>query len=70
MTSSSFNQIHPRGTPTENRYRADQTTYHQENFGVISIDWEGDDPSVTMQIRDIEGGVRIEKRIALKELQP
>lgn len=68
LTSSSFNQIHPRGTPTVNRFRADDTTYHRENYGVLSIDWGAADPSVTMQIRDIEGGVRIEKKILLREL--
>ena len=70
MTSSSFNQIHPRGTPTANRFRAGDTTYHQENYGVIAIDWDAIDPSVTMQIRDMEGGVRIEKKIGIAELQP
>lgn len=70
LTSSSFNQIHPRGTPTENRYRAIDTTYHRENYGVISIDWDADEPTVTMQIRDIEGGVRIETSIGIGSLQP
>ena len=68
LTCSSFNQIHPRGTPTENRYRASDTTYHRENFGVIAINWEAE-PGVTLQIRDIEGGVRIEKKIPLSELR-
>jgi alkaline phosphatase D len=70
LTSSSFNQIHPRGTPTENRFRASDTTYHRENYGVISIDWDTIDPTVTMQIRDMEGGVRIERKIGIGELQP
>ncbi len=70
MTSSSFNQIHQRGTPTANRFRAGDTTYHQENYGVIAIDWDAIDPTVTMQIRDMEGGVRIETEIGIGELQP
>lgn len=69
LTSSSFNQIHPRGTPTENRFRASDTTYHQENYGVISINWGTNEQSVTMQIRDIEGGVRIEKKIGMGALK-
>ena len=69
MTSSSFNQIHPRGTPTENRYRDDERTYHRENYGVLRIDWAGD-PSLWLEVKDMEGGVRIGKRIQLSELQP
>ena len=33
ITCSSLNQLHPRGTPTDNRYRVSQTTYHRENYG-------------------------------------
>jgi alkaline phosphatase D len=69
MTSSSFNQIHPRGTPTTNRYRANDATYHRENYGVITIDWDVDDPAVTMQIRDMEAGVRIEQKLRLSQLR-
>jgi alkaline phosphatase D len=69
MTSSSFNQIHPRGTPTENRFRGDERTYHRENYGVIRIDWS-DDPSLTMEVKDIEGVVRLGKRVPLSELKP
>lgn len=70
LTSSSFNQIHGRGTPTENRFRDLATTYHRENYGVISVDWDSDDPGVSMQIRDISGDVVIEKRVGLQELRP
>lgn len=70
MTSSSFNQIHPRGTPTQNRFRANDTTYHRENYGVLAIDWDAEQPTVTMQIRDIEGAVRINQKIEIRDLQP
>ncbi|MGI9474765.1 MAG: alkaline phosphatase D family protein [Rubripirellula sp.] len=69
MTSSSFNQIHPRGTPTDNQFRDDDRTYHRENYGVIRIDWT-DDPSLTLEVKDMEGGIRLEKRIQLSELKP
>lgn len=68
-TSSSFNQIHPRGTPTVNRYRISPTTYHRENFGAILIDWEREDPSLTLQVLDIDAKVIIEKTVKLSELQ-
>jgi len=69
MTSSSFNQIHPRGTPTENRFRADERTYHRENYGVVRIDWSRSIPTVTLEVKDIEGAIRIEKKMTIGDLQ-
>lgn len=70
LTSSALNQIHPRGTPTDNRWRISESTYHLENYGVVEIDWEAEDPEVTLSIRDIEGATRIEHALRLSELQP
>ena len=70
LTSSSLNQIHPRGTPTVNRHRAAPLTYHRENFGVITIDWKAVDPQLTLQILDIDSNPRIERTIRLSELHP
>ncbi len=69
LTSSSFNQLHSRGTPTQNRYRAEPTTYHKENFGAIQIDWGGDDPQVTLRVHESGGETVIEKKIRVSELQ-
>ncbi len=69
FTSSSFNQPHGRGTPTRNRYRASKTTYHKENFGTITIDWQTD-PKMTLEIRDTAGDVKLGKSLRLSELQP
>lgn len=69
FTSSSLNQIHPRGTPTENRFRVSETTYHKENFGEIEIDWAGAETSLTVSIRDLEGKVKIAERVLLTELR-
>lgn len=68
MTSSSLNQIHARGTPTENRHRADDRTFHRENYGVLRIDWS-DDPMVTLKIKDSEGDVQIETAFPLSRIQ-
>jgi len=70
ITSSSFNQIHPRGTPTENRFRSDERTYHRENYGVVRIDWDRADPTVTLEVKDIEGGIRIDTKMTIGDLQP
>jgi alkaline phosphatase D len=68
LTSSSFNQLHPRGTPTKNRHRFLPETYHQENYGVINIDWDGPTPQATLEIRDINGGVQLKHLVKWDEV--
>jgi alkaline phosphatase D len=70
MTSSSFNQLHKRGTPTENSNRADPRTFHQENYGVIAIDWQLTAPTVSLEVRDLQAMTQIRKELDLSELQP
>ncbi len=70
LTSSSLNQPHKRGAPTENQYRETDTTYHQMNFGVVEIDWRGEESTLQLRIQDLENQTRIQKRVALSELQP
>ncbi len=70
LTSSALNQVHPRGTPTENRYRtiqAPQTTYHLPNYGVIEVDW--DTSTVHLEIRDEAGKTRIARQVLLDALR-
>lgn len=67
LTSSSLNQPHLRGTPTENRFRVSETTYHKENFGEVEIDWK--ESLIHLRIRDIEGNVKIQREIELSELE-
>jgi alkaline phosphatase D len=69
FTSSSFNQLHGRGTPTKNRFRAMPNTYHKENFGAITIEWKSD-PQMTLEIRDMAGKAQLTRTIRLSELQP
>ena len=69
ITSSSLNQLHQRGTPTENRYRSSETTYHRENFGVLQFDWEQDDPTLTVEIRDMDSETQLEIVIPRSKLQ-
>lgn len=69
LTSSSFNQLHARGTPTDNRFRVSPTTFHQENFGAITVDWKAD-PQITLEVRDMKGQPQITKSLKLSELTP
>lgn len=63
LTSSALTEEHKRGTPTPNRFR-DGPTYHGNNVGLITIDWQGKGPSVLVQLLDVDGSARIEKRIS------
>jgi len=69
LTSSSFNQLHARGTPTDNSFRVLPKTWHKENFGAITIDWKQLDPTVRLEIRDMDGAVQIEKSLRLSDLR-
>lgn len=69
FTSSSLNQLHKRGTPTANRFRALPATFHRENYGRLLVDWELDDPELRVEIVDLEGNIRIGKRLFLSELR-
>lgn len=70
ITSSSLNQNHPRGTPTENRYRVVDATCHVPNFGVLEIDWQKPAPSVTARIVGEDGSEPLHLMIDAKNLQP
>lgn len=69
LTTSSLTQKHPRGTPTPNRFRAAPETYHQENVGRLRIDWDKSDPSLALEVLDVNAEVRIAKRLSLGELR-
>ena len=44
--------------------------YFETNFGLIEIDWAAPDPLIRLQVRDEKGGVVLQRRVALSELQP
>ncbi len=70
LTASSLTELHKRGTPTANKYRAHAQTYHDVNVGHMHIDWGASDPLITLRIVDLAGKTRIEHRIQISELQP
>jgi alkaline phosphatase D len=69
LTASSLTELHKRGTPTENKYRAIPTTYHDVNVGHMHIDWAASDPLITWKIVDVAGQPQIEHQLRLSELQ-
>lgn len=75
VTSSSLNV--PSGNLTKsgvrfanqiNSYRVG-LTYFDTNFGVVDIDWEQSDPLIRLQVRDEVGGIVLQQRVRLSELQ-
>ncbi|MGB0578430.1 MAG: alkaline phosphatase D family protein [Limisphaerales bacterium] len=67
ITSSSLNQRH-RWRSEINPYRVGGM-YFDENFGMINVDWSEDDPTVRMQIRDMDGRIAMQFRHQLSELK-
>jgi len=63
LTSSALTEEHKRGTPTPNRFR-DGPTFHDTNVGLITVDWRTKGPAVLLQLFDVNGTVRIEKKVA------
>ncbi|MEO0446979.1 MAG: alkaline phosphatase D family protein [Verrucomicrobiota bacterium] len=54
VTASGLNQGGGGSRDEPNRYRIGPR-FMKSNFGLLEIDWSGDAPKVSMQIRDIEG---------------
>ena len=69
FTSSSINQLHPRGTPTNNPHRLLDRTFHKENFGTIDIDWSQEDPEIEAKIVDLDDNVPLSHSFKLSSLQ-
>ena len=75
VTSSSLNA--PSGNKTKagvrfsnelNRYRVG-LTFFDTNFGAVLVDWNQPDPVVRLQVRDEQGGVVLQQRVSLGQLQ-
>ena len=70
LTSSGLNVAHKEWRPMEpNRHRV-ATMNVGDNFGLVEIDWERADPRISLQIRDVEGDIAIQRKISLSILKP
>lgn len=65
LTASGINQEWDILEPNRNRHGEACMDHH---FGLIEIDWSGEDPAVSLHIRDITGRGRVHKRIRLSEI--
>ncbi|MCB1691818.1 MAG: alkaline phosphatase family protein [Pseudomonadales bacterium] len=69
VTSSGMTHSFAEGAETTNHYREGKA-YGGFNFGTLQIDWRQADPEITVDLRDVDGKPRVQKRIRLSELQP
>jgi alkaline phosphatase D len=70
LTSSGLNQASKEWRSLErNRHRVATMSYG-DNFGLITIDWNAEDPKISLQIRDVEGDVTVQQKLRLSDLQP
>ena len=69
ITSSGLNQTGLADEP--NRFRvAGDSVYNQPNFGWIDINWSEEDPTVKLEIRDLDGKIVREVQTTLNTLKP
>ncbi len=70
LTSSGLNQANKRFRALEaNRHRV-ATMDRGDNFGIVRIDWDKEDPLLSLEIHDDQGDVIIREKVPLSRLQP
>jgi len=70
LTSSGLNAAYKKWRRFEpNRHRV-ATMDIGDNFGLVEIDWERSDPRISLQVRDVEGDITIQRKISLSFLKP
>ncbi len=66
ITASGITSTWDFATPNDNRVDGPVMENH---FGMIEIDWQEADPLISMRIHDVNGQLRIERKIKLSELR-
>lgn len=70
LTASGLNQANKGWrAPERNRHRVAGMPAG-DHFGMVTIDWSGDDPRVALSLRDEDGEVTLQHKIRLSLLQP
>ncbi|MBB5745744.1 alkaline phosphatase D family protein [Brevundimonas variabilis] len=65
ITSSGLTEVWPVTPPNALRVGS---VFRDQNFGLLTIDWEGTSPTVLAQVRDVNGVVRLEQPIRIGDL--
>lgn len=66
ITSSGLTEVWPVTPP--NALRVGEV-YREQNFGLLTIGWEGDSPTVLAEVRDVNGVVRLDQAIRIGDLR-
>ena len=69
VTSSGLNQGAKEWRPPERNAHRVASMPYGDNFGVVLIDWSGDDPRLTLQVRDEDGDVTCGVKVRLSTLR-
>ncbi len=70
LTSSGLNAASKNWRRYEvNRHRVGTMNWG-DNFGLVTIDWDRDDPRISLQIRDDQGDITLQRKINLSTIQP
>ncbi|MFO0334450.1 MAG: alkaline phosphatase D family protein, partial [Pseudomonadota bacterium] len=65
LTSSGLTEVWPVVPPNANRVGE---VLREANFGLIEIDWTRPRPGLSLQVRDVNGEVRLERRVRTEDL--
>jgi alkaline phosphatase D len=68
VTASALNMSHPIDKPEPNSLRQGELVM-DNNFGLLTIDWNKADPEINIQLRDLSDKVRVESSASLKVLR-
>jgi len=66
ITSSGLTEVWPVTPP--NALRVGEV-FREQNFGLLTVGWDGGGPTVLAQVRDVKGTVRLEQAIRIAELR-
>lgn len=70
LTASGINQSRPRSQwrlPEMNRHRV-QGPYRGSHFGTVSVDWDSEDPLISLEIADAAGDAVIRHTLRMSEI--
>ena len=65
ITSSGLTEVWPVTPPNALRVGG---VFRDQNFGLLTIGWNGDSPTVLAEVRDVNGVVRLEQAIRVADL--
>jgi alkaline phosphatase D len=69
LTSSGLNQSSKTWRPLQSNPHRIAGMSYDDNFGLITVDWSETAPLISLQIRDVEGDIRINHKLPLSVLQ-